>query len=319
MRRRTILSTSTLSAGVLRMARGSAVEYEAVATACAKLFLAGESVSLPRVYDAIGNRGSSRIVQEMIKRWRRETADKLAITVTRNLPGVPEDLTAGADDWLVKFWQGALAQAEQTYLRARGELDAERAELEAERQRNAATLHDLDGQVRETRATLQERDQALGDLKGASQDQDVRLREREAQVASLREEVARVTATLDAIQRQCASDLAAAQARSEEILAETRRQHAIEIEREREQAAGERNFLISTTDQLRTAARTTETEMRSQLDHAKTMSEGYRQRAHRAEAESSRWQGRAEAAEALLTAMTTKRKRREQPAAQAGH
>lgn len=289
------------------MSRGSSVEYEAVAQACSKLFLAGESVSLPRVYDAIGNKGSSRVVQDYIKRWRKETADKLAITVQRNLPGVPEGLVAGADEWLVKLWQGALAAAEQTFLRARGELDFERAQIEAEHELLRAANSHLEGDLALTRATLSERDQALGELKGAYQDQAVGLREREAQVTALREEVARLSATLDAIQRQHATDLAAAQIRGEELVAEARRELNKEIEREREAAVGERAYLMRTTDEIRQAARLTEQHLKAESASSKEMAEGYRMRAHRAESDAARWQGRADAAESLLAKLTTKR------------
>lgn len=298
------------------MARGSAVEYASVAEACSKLFLAGETVSLPRVYDAIGNRGSSRVVQDYIKRWRKETADKLAITVTRNLVGLPDSLVARVDDVVVQLWQGALAQAEQTYLQARGELDLERAELTAERERDredrerqAAALAVLEGDLKAARATLEAQELAAGELKTANQEADARLRERDAQVTALREEIARLSTTLESSQRQHAADLAAAQTRAEELVTEARRQAAQELEREREAAQGERTYLMQNTDEIRRAAKLNEQHLKDEAAGLRQMVDGYRQRANRAESDASRWQGRAEAAEELVAKFTTKRRK----------
>jgi hypothetical protein len=291
------------------MSRVSSIQYAEVSSACTKLFLDGESVSLPKVYALIGNKGSSRVVQAYIEQWRRETADKMQVTLVRDLPGVPDGVVASADDLLVKIWQGALAQADDALQQARGRLDLERAEIAAERERNAATLHDLEGSLLETRTLLQERDRELGELKGAYQDQGARSREREARITAQAEEIARLSATLDAGQERHAADLAAAHTRGEELLAEARRQHSLEIEREREQAVGERNHLMSTTDQIRTAARLVETDLREQLQASKAFSDSYRMRAGNLENELARWRGRAEAAESLLEKLTTKRRK----------
>lgn len=291
------------------MARTSAIEYADVAEVCSALFLAGKSVGLPAVYASIGSRGSTRVIQGYIERWRKETAEKLTVTLTNDLPGVPDAVAGSVRDLVLQIWQGALVQADETLQVARREIEREREELEAERERNAATLAHLEGSLLETRTMLQERDQQVADLKGAYQDKDGQLLAANAQSTAQREEIARLSATLEAVQSQHADQLAAAQARGEEILAEARRQHQAELEAADIRHTGDRQHLMATTDALRTAARTTETELREQLQASKAFSDSYRMRAGNLENELSKWRGRCEAAEGLLERLTTKRRK----------
>lgn len=299
------------------MARASSVEYNQVAQACYSLFQAGAPVSFQRVYDLLDNKGSSRVVNDYIKRWRQEAGDKLAVTFARSLPGLPEGLVSAADDLLLKFWQGALAQAEQAYQTAQQELAQERSALEVERETEKATVQELltakaqlTSELHATQTSLAEKVLAIQEAKAHNQEQEAALREQGAQISALREAVARLAGTLEAVQRQHAEDLTEAHARAEALLAVARQAHQQELEREREVAAGERNYLMQSTDEIRQAAKHTEAQLRNELADTKVLNDAYRRQTAQAADESARWRGRAESAEALVERFTTRKQRR---------
>jgi DNA topoisomerase-1 len=68
------------------------------------------------------------------------------------------------------------------------------------------------------------------------------------------------------------------------------------VEREREIAAGERQYLMRQTDEIRQAAKANEAVLKEQLQEAKSFAESFQARAGRAESEAAFWRGKAEAA-----------------------
>ena len=303
------------------MARASAVDYRQVAEACYQLFQRGEPVSFQRVYDLIGNKGSGRVVNDYIKTWRQEAGEKLSVSFSRNLPGgLPDALVATADELLVQLWQGALASAEESYQEARRQLDQVRAEMEAEREREKAVLQEqqllasrLGAELQAAQTGLEEKDAALRENAVRRHEQDALLRQRDAQLGALREEVARLSATLENTQRQHAVAIADTQARGEERLAQARQAHLQEMEREREVAAGERAYLMQITDELRQAARHGEAKLQAEIAALRESCEAARHQATQAGDESARWQGRAEIAEALIERLTSRKRRKPAP------
>lgn len=299
------------------MARSSSVEYSQVAQACYRLFQAGDPVSFQRVYDLLDNKGSSRVVNEYMRRWRQEAGDKLAVSFSRGLPaGLPDALVTATDDLLVKLWQSALDCAEQSYQAAAAELVTLRDQLQAERQQEQAQILAqttriavLEGELKALQATLADRESALEASISARQALDASLATRDVQLAGLREELARLTAAFEAGQRQHAADLLQAQARSEELLAAARQNHNQELAQAREVAAGERAYLMKTTDEIRQAAKLTETQLKEENASLKTMGEAYRSQVYQARDDAARWKGRAESAEALVQRLTSKRQK----------
>lgn len=299
------------------MARNSSVEYAQVAQACYTLFQQGDPVSFQRVYDLLGNKGSNKVVTDYISQWRKEAGDKLAITFTRHLPGLPEGLVATADELLIKFWQAALTQSERSYQVAMNELEQERTELRQEREKelevNQArqeTITRLEWELKATQTALSEKETNLQTIKEHQRELESQLREREDRLIEVREEVARLTATLSSVQKQHATDLASAQERAEEMLASARQQYQQEMAREREVAIGERNYLMQSTDEIRRAAKQIENQLSEEVDHLKTMNEAFRSQVYQVRDEAAMWKGRAESADALLARLTTRKQKR---------
>jgi hypothetical protein len=260
------------------VARASIVEYGQVAQACYELFQRGEPVSFQRVYDIIGNKGSNRVVTDFMKQWRKEAGDKLAVTITHSLPGLPESLVGTVDDLLVKIWSGALESAEQSYQKAMDEVTSERAGLRVEREKEQVErqilLADnarLTSELKATQDNLGERGQSLQMAQAHGIELETQLRNRDVQVSSLREDVARLLATYEAGQRQHADELANAQAHAATELVEVRQ-----------------------------SAKQAETQLRADLTAMTALRENDRQQSHQASLDASQWRGRAEGAEATI-------------------
>ena len=83
------------------MPKASSIEYRDGAAACYALSEKGEPVSFQRVYVALGNRGSARVVNAYVQQWRKEVGEKLAMAFQRQLPGLPERLVQIADELLI--------------------------------------------------------------------------------------------------------------------------------------------------------------------------------------------------------------------------
>ena len=108
------------------MVRKTDVQYEQVAKACVELFQAGETVSFPRVYAAIGNKGGQQVVSDMIRRWKQETAQ--VITAKRENKSLPAELVSASDSLVEGIWKLAQEKAEASYQGKLGELALKESE-----------------------------------------------------------------------------------------------------------------------------------------------------------------------------------------------
>lgn len=107
------------------MARISEVSYDDVARICYQILGQGKNPTFPPVYAALGNKGSAKIVQEAISRWR------VSVTEARSRPGVPEPIVKATDALADAIWVAAIASVEQTIEERRQKLEAEALEVRA--------------------------------------------------------------------------------------------------------------------------------------------------------------------------------------------
>ena len=276
------------------MPRASSVQYPDVAAACQALFQAGEPPSFNRVYAVLGNRGSGRVVSDLIRRWRAEAGDRLTIMSARSLPGVPDALVQDVDAMLLKAWQLALAESETAYECAHATLDAERAVWQQQLDAAGALAADL----QTARALLGERHTAFVELQNLRQGEQRDRADLDAHLTAAKEDVARLSATLDASAIQHAEALATLAAR-----------HTAALDLEQERAEGDRRHTAQITDELRQAAKAAESYLREQLDGTRIAAEAYRTRAGQSATDAARWQARAELAEAALAKTSAPSKR----------
>lgn len=267
------------------MPRASSVQYADVAAACQNLFQAGEPPSFNRVYAALGNRGSGRVVSDLIRKWRAEAGERLTVMSQRSLPGVPDSLVQDVDAMLLKAWQLALAESETAYEAAGAVLDAERITWQQQLDAAGALAADL----QTWRAVLAERTAALVELQNLRQGEQRARADVDARLIAVREDVARLTAALEASTLRHAEALAALEAR-----------HTAALALEQERAEGDRRHTAQITDELRQAAKAAELYLREQLDGTRIAAESYRTRAGQAATDAAKWQARAELAEDAL-------------------
>ena len=107
------------------MPRQSAIGYEIVATACLDLWRSGINPNFKKVYEAIGNRGSATVVQRLIDKWKKDSAERLQLKQSH--ADLPDNLTAAGDNLLVEFWKMALTTARSETSKAMESLNDERA------------------------------------------------------------------------------------------------------------------------------------------------------------------------------------------------
>ena len=286
------------------MARESAVTYENVGLICAQLQAAGTAPSYPSVaeehFRQYGTKGSSQIVQRYINQWRIASGKReLAMT---SIPGLPEEAGVKLHQLLNEIWNVTLAQAEaslasqrhaleQTEVRHR--LAIEEANAQAERaERNALSFQsELRGVQQRFDDLATER--ALAETRMAKL--NATLDERTSAMLSLREEVTRLTTTLESMQSNYAAELSSTALRHEEALSAERAKLNAELERYQAAIEGERRHLMRQTDEIRQAATGRETLLQSQLDLSQVMKDRFEQAANNAREQESYWRGVAEA------------------------
>ena len=144
------------------------------------------------------------------------------------------------------------------------------------------TRRQAEAKLEVSNASLSALEQHLAALQQEHRDTLIQLEERGSQIAALREDLARALATLESERK-----------RADEQASQLQKQHAIELASEREAAAGQRRYLMMTTDELRHAAKVKEADPVSQLEHHKAAADAYRGQLHKARDEAARWQGRA--------------------------
>jgi hypothetical protein len=276
------------------MPRVSSVQYADVAAACQSLFQSGEPPSFNRVYAALGNRGSGRVVSDLIRRWRAEAGSRLSIMSTRSLPGVPDALVQDVDAMLLKAWQLALAESETAYEEASALLDAER--ITWQQQLDAAGS--LAADIQTLRAVLAERTAAWVELQNLRQSEQLARADLDARLTAAKEELAHLQATQEADALRHAEALSTLAAR-----------HTAALALDQARAEGDRRHTAQITDELRQAAKAAELYLREQLDGTRVAAESYRTRAGQATTDAAKWRARAEIAEAALAKASAPGKR----------
>jgi hypothetical protein len=282
------------------MVRTTEVQYSAVAQACLELFRQGETVSFAKVYLALGSKGSGRVVNDLIRRWRTETGEQLALRSERSLPGVPPTVVAALDSLALSTWQLALDRAEEAYQAAQGRLEADR-EMWQSRLETAAALG---AELAATQATLAARDEAIHALAATLQKEELARIVLETELTSLADERADLRARLSAEQEHQVQAQAAAEARMDERLAAIQDRYAAELAISAERNEGERQHLAAITDELRQGAKLKEAHLREQLEDAKALADSYRERAGRCGNELAALRGRLEADEVTIANLT---------------
>ena len=279
------------------MSRLTQVQYEQVASACAELFRAGDSVSFAKVYQRIGSRGGQQVVTDMIRRWRQEVAERLL--AEREHPQLPPVLVQASDGLIASLWQQALAQAQQGFL-AQAEVLAQR-EVEWRQKLDAAQGHvdQVDRENMEVKALLarvegqlQAHEVAHQELAQQHQGLQAQLAQVERERVLAREQVGQLEAALDG-ERQ----------RHVEAVEALKVQYASELRQVRVQADSDRRHWMLQTDELRQAHRAQAAQLREQLDAERVAVETSRQQLNAAREAGARWQGRAEVAQQELAAL----------------
>lgn len=315
------------------MARNRSVEYEDVAKACAQLFAEGEAVSFAKVYALIGNRGGNAIVNGYIKQWREEVAGQLQ--AKRSNPELSPELVDASDALLARLYKLALADAEKAFDAAREQLARDREDWQrqidlAEEAREAAMNRsaEFERQLEVARAAAEAREQAYLELETRHAETTAKLAAREDQIAAMREDQARIVATLESERAQHSLEYAALQQRHEAALVAERERHeaalqveqtkmAGELAREREILAGERKHFAATTDRIRqeNKAELSElqekvTQLTTDLASSRETAETYRKQTWQLRDELNLLRGRVEASEAMLARFTERKGRR---------
>ena len=276
------------------MSRLTQVQYEQVASACADIFRAGDSVSFAKVYQRIGSRGGQQVVSDMIRRWRQEVAERLL--AERAHPQLPPELVQASDGLVAALWQQALGVAQQGYQQQVEAL----AQREVDWQRQIDASQAYVGQV--DRENLEIKAQ-LAHVQGQLQAQQAAYQELSQQHQGLQDkwaqaEKARVLAQEQVAQLQAAIE--SEQLRHAQALENLRVQQASELRQVRVQADSDRRHWMLQTDELRQAHRAQATQLREQLDAERVAVETIRQQLNAAREAGARWQGRAELAQQEL-------------------
>ena len=276
------------------MSRLTQVQYEQVASACAELFRAGDSVSFAKVYQRIGSRGGQQVVSDMIRRWRQEVAERLL--AEREHPQLPPVLVQASDGLIASLWQQALAQAQQGFL-AQAEVLAQR-EVEWRQKLDAAQGHvdqvgrenmEVKALLARVEGQLQAHEVAHQELVQRHQALQGQLAQTERERVLAREQVGQLEAALDG-ERQ----------RHVEAVEALKVQYASELRQVRVQADSDRKHLMVQTDELRQAHRAQAAQLREQLAGERVAVETSRQQLNAAREAGARWQGRAEVAQQEL-------------------
>lgn len=299
------------------MAR-SELTYELVSDACHSLFKDGTNVTFDAVYTSIGRKGSAKIVTEHIARWKKDIADQLY--VKRTSPVLSETLISEADQLMANLWQRALNEAHAAYAERQAELDDYKDRLEAERDQVVEAAAGLERQIHVLDTELAASAATISGLYEQINERDVRLAalaaslaERDAQLVSVRDDLARITATAEIERTQYTDELARERTRHDLAQAEERRRHDLELaqlrlnaqseqERAAEVARGERNFLMQQTDSIRTAAQQKETHLAELLATEKLYSEQFKRQAAAGRDEASVARGKVELLQEQLAA-----------------
>ena len=224
----------------------SAVTYEMVEDVCNHLAAVGESPTYLKVHQQLG-KGSTRIVSAYIRQWREAHALSKALERDPLFGEWPEALQLKArtlfDALLALSAEAAAASAEtqrQSFAEREQELtaamqaaDQKTADAHERLRSEQAENERLTAELKSLHAADQARQAMIADLIDQRAEQTARLAEAAARIDALQVE--------HAAQLQQLADAAATE----------RKRLLDEIRLEQERAAGEREYLMRQTDQLR--------------------------------------------------------------------
>lgn len=163
------------------MPKASAITREMVFRACDLIQDQGERVSFERVYIELGRKGSARVVNTFISEWQNQQNEKM-------LPGLPDRFIERWRQAVVAAWDGALEIAHQELADRRAELESE---LAAGRAAQEHAVQEASMQVREANARLLASQSAINETTAA-------LAEERSRADSLTKELAQAQAELAA-------------------------------------------------------------------------------------------------------------------------
>lgn len=273
------------------MSRITQVQYEQVASACAELFSAGESVSFAKVYQRIGSRGGQQVVADMIRRWRQDIAQRLL--VQREHPALPTSLVQASDDLMARLWQQAQEQAQLLLEQQAQDLAQQQVQWQHKLEEANAYVAQVNRENLEVKALLaraqgklQARELAFEDLAQRHQVLRGDLAQVQKEHIAARQQVVQLEALMTAEHQ-----------RHVEAVEALKVQHADALQQVRLQGEADRRHLLQQTDELRQAHRAQAEQLREQLEGARAALEGLRQQLSIAREEGARWHGRAEVVE----------------------
>lgn len=304
------------------MARASEVEYPPVEAACFQLMAEGTNPSFELVYNIIGRRGSSKVVQDMIGRWRKETADRFF--ARRSHPSLPEDLVAAGDQLIEKIWTDALVKFDSVFAEKLKSLETRLGEMQesvdaaeqvAKTEEKARLTAESDLKVSGAEnASLLER---IADLDGRLRDATATLAAREDQIAGMREDLGRITATMESEQIRHQEEISAERQRHEAAISQIQENHQAEQARDREIAEGTRRHLMMQTEQIRTENKAQIEALKEQLADVRSRSDIFQAKANKSQEDAYFQRGKVEAQEQTINGLQTKIMEMEQTAERA--
>ena len=238
------------------MGRPTTVDYKDVKRAILAVMGEGTSVTFPKVYAKLGNRGGGSTVTTFIEQFNKEVAASYDAESDVFAHGkIHEALTDVPDLRLVELIRDSVLAAQSVanelaaarFAEKAAALEEERQRLQADREaaQNAigaaeAMVRQIDGELSVARAEIAGRDARIGDLQSTLTLETAQRRAAEARVSELSGQLA------DQSRRHEAS-------MAELDLRHTGQMSSLqnELALERERAAGERMHMAAQTDALR--------------------------------------------------------------------
>lgn len=203
------------------MARVSDVDTDRVASICFELLAQGDNPTFPKVYEALGRKGSAKVVQDAISAWRKDVSGKYFAQRTR--PGVPDVIVSATDQLADAIWAQALFAASAGYEDDRKRIEDEMVSIRAQTAREVEEHRDQANQIaadwraselrnemlsrdvvalkerlQDTEGQLRARDETIAGQMALMAEKDRQLKAQHAQVLDLERERKEVYSRLDA-------------------------------------------------------------------------------------------------------------------------
>lgn len=239
--------------------------------ACFALMAEGKSPSFNLVYEKLGRKGSAKIIQDTITKWRVQVGKRYA--ASRSIPSVPDELVRLNDTFLESAYSLAIASVESALANDREAVEQERLQVadsltEAERKTEEANWR-----ANETSIRLTEAEKELAQLRQAHQELQTNAAATETELttrlAHAEAETQRVLVESAAIQRGLNDELSRSK---QEALADReshemdRRRMLVETDRVRQDA----QRAVATAEATLAHERSKNTALAAKLESAQT-------------------------------------------------